>query len=107
MTVSIFEFTDIADESGDVIWPPATRTEGATLGAYTRVSNGKSIRALLVCNDDGTTGIRVRIATASTGQDATQYDVFIAANDSRTFLIPRKDRTDASNALYVMAVADT
>lgn len=114
MTISIFEFGDIQEGgSGEPIWTTLTRRRTALALSNTYHSigeeDGKPVRAFIVSNDDGTTGARVRIATALTGQNADQGDIFIAANSTRTFTITRKDRDSSktTDRLYVTAVADT
>lgn len=70
---------------------------------------GKPVAAIVVSNDDGTTGARVRITRESTGEDAEQGDIFIAANSTRTFYVTRKQRDaqKTTDRLYLKAVADT
>ncbi len=111
MTISIFEFSDINEQSGEPLWDTLVRRRTAQALSNTYFSIGETayVRAFIVSNDDGTTGARVRVGTASTGTDADQGDVLIAANSTRTFLITRKARTttNATNRIYINAVADT
>jgi hypothetical protein len=112
MTISIFEFSDIEPGTNEPLWDTLVRrTAGVALAnTYTQVGETAPIKAIVISNDDGTTGARVRFHTASSGGDASQADIFIAANSTRTFLIRRKRRstTDGpTDDLYVNAVADT
>lgn len=111
MTISIFEFTDTDPYSGEPLWPAFRRTAAHALSnTYLRLGETGSIAAFIISNDDGTTGARVRVGNAGSGQDATQADIFIAANSTQTFYVTRKDRgltTGASNAIYINAVADS
>lgn len=65
------------------------------------------IRLVRVSNDDGTTGIRFRITTAGSGQDATQADQYVAPNSYADVVIHRKDRSQSGNKLWITALADT
>lgn len=109
MTISIFEFTDINEETGDVIWPAKTRSASQALDAYVpaTVGIGSGIRAVIIYNDSGTTGIHVRIATAASGQAATQSDLYIGPDGMGKILLQRKDRSQSNNLLFVHATADT
>lgn len=111
MTISIFEFQNTDPYSGEPLWPAFRRTAGHALSnTYLRLCETGSIAAFIISNDDGTTGARVRVGTASSGEDATQADVYIGPNSTRTFYVTRKDRgltTATANAIYINAVADS
>ena len=112
MTISIFEFTDICETSDAPLWPAARRRDAQAIAAtYHSIGevDGTPIRAFIVSNDDGTTGVRVRVGTASSGTDATQADIYIAPNSDRLFVIRRKQRDAAktTDRIYINAVADT
>lgn len=115
MTFSLLQFMD-ASESDGPIWPPQIRLTGQALtNTYVQLANSAAdgtgtyhpIRLIRISNDDGTTGIRFRISTASSGQDATQADQFIAANSYTDVLIHRKKRDAAGDKLWITALADT
>jgi hypothetical protein len=76
---------------------------------YLSIGETYPTAAFIISNDDGTTGARVRVGTASSGENADQGDVFIAANSMMTFRIPRKrrDTSETTNRIYINAVADT
>lgn len=108
MTISIFEFLDVNEATGDPIWPAARRRVAQALSAtYLQIGEeaGKEIRAVMVYNDSSTTGVHLRVTKVSTGEDADQGDPYIGPDGKATFLIQRKDRT-TTNPLYVNAVAD-
>lgn len=65
------------------------------------------IRLVRISNDDGTTGIRFRITTAGSGQDATQADQYVGPNSFTDVLIHRKNRSETGNKLWITALADT
>ena len=107
MTISIFEYADINEASGDAIHPHhRRRTAQALTATYLAIGETALTRCVEVYNDSATTGVHVRVATASSGQDATQGDYYIGPDAVGTFLIQRKDRS-ATNLLYINAVADT
>lgn len=110
MTMTVFEFSDLDHYSGEPQWPAHTVTRAhGVANNYLQFGTAKPTIAIIVSNDDGTTGIRVRIGVVGTGDDATQTDVFIAANSTRTFYIIRKRRTAAETTddLWINAVADS
>ena len=116
MTISLYEFTDVDEGSGEPIFPPQIRLAGqAIANTYLQLANAAvdgsgayyPIRLVRIMNDDGTTGIRFRITTAGSGQDATQADQFVAANSYTDVLIHRKDRSQTGNKLWITALADT
>ena len=107
MTFSVLEFQDINEATGDVIYPAIRRRTGQALSAtYAQIGETALVRAILVYNDSNTTGIHLRVTTASSAQDATQGDPYIGPDQSAIFLIQRKDRS-ATNPIYINAVADT
>lgn len=79
----------------------------ALTNTYYKLSTTLPIRAVLVYNEDGTTGIHVRVATAASGQDAAQGDPYIGPNESAYFLIHRKQRAGSTDGIWVTALADT
>lgn len=114
MTISVFEFSDIDETgSGEPHWDTLTRRRAAQALSNTYLSigeeSGKPVRAFVVSNDDGTTGVRVRIGTAASGTDADQGDIYIAPNSTRTFIIRRKQRDSSktTDRIYINAVADS
>lgn len=108
MTISIFEFTDTTEGNDAPLQPPIRRRTLQAIGAalWYPIGDTASVKAVTVSNDDGTTGVRVRI-TSNQSDAANQGDVFIAANSDRTFYFHRKARTEAANLLYINAVADS
>jgi hypothetical protein len=107
VTFSVLEFTDINESTGDVIYPAIRRRTAQALSAtYAQIGETALVRAILVYNDSATVGIHLRVATASSGQDATQADPYIGPDQSAVFLIHRKDRS-TTNPCYINAVADT
>ena len=108
MTLSIYEFADLDDASGEPRWPEVRRRTALALSnTYHAVGETTPIAAIIVSNDDGTTGARVRFSSASSGANADQGDIFIAANSTATFRFPRKRRTETGDLLFLNAVADT
>lgn len=110
MTMTILEFADINEATGDPVYPAhRRRTAQALSNTYISIGETYPTRAILVVNDDATTGIRLRIGTASSGEDATQADPYIGPDESGYFLIPRKRRsaTETTDRIYINAVADT
>lgn len=113
MTISIFEFGAVSDESGEPLWDTLTRRRVAQALSNTYLAigeeDGKPVRAFIISNDDGTTGARVRVGSAGSGTNADQGDIFIAANSTRTFVITRKQRdaTKTTDRIYINAVADS
>lgn len=111
MTISIFEYGAVDPASGAPLEDTLVRRRVAQALSNTYLSIGETgpVACFIVSNDDGTTGARVRIGTASSGTDADQGDIFIAANSTRTFYVTRKRRTTAetTNRIYINAVADT
>jgi diaminopimelate epimerase len=108
MTISIFEFTDVTPGNNSPIYPALRRRTLQAIGAgvWTQICETGSVAAVVVSNDDGATGVRVRITQNQTDA-ANQGDVFIAANSDRTFIMARKVRSATDNVLYINAVADT
>lgn len=116
MTFSLLQFTDVSEGNDDPVYPPQIRLTGQALAnTYVQLANSAAdgsgtyypIRAIVISNDDGTTGIRFRISTASSGQDATQSDIYIGPNSDRKILIHRKNRSETGNKLWITALADT
>jgi hypothetical protein len=111
MTISIFEYGAIDPYSGAPLEDTLVRRRVAQALSNTYLSIGETgaVACFVVSNDDGTTGARVRIGTASSGTNADQGDIFIAVNSTRTFYVTRKSRTAAqtTDRLYINAVADT
>lgn len=110
MTISIFEFGDINESSGDPVFPAhRRRTAQALSNTYVSIGETAPTRGVLVSNDDGSTGVRIRIGTASSGEDADQSDIYIPANGTAFFIIHRKrrDTSETTNRIYINAVADT
>ena len=111
MTISIFEFSDIDETTGEPLWDTLVRRRvtQALSNTYLQIGETYPVKAVVISNDDGSTGVHIRFHTASTGGDAGQGDIYIGANADRTFLIRRKRRnsTDGpTDDLYVNAVAD-
>lgn len=113
MTFSLLQFTDVTEGNNSPIFPPQIRlTALALTNTYQQLgvdgsSNNFPIRAIRVMNDDGTTGIHFRIATASSSQDAGQSDQYLGPNSYVDILIHRKDISVAGNKLWITALADT
>lgn len=116
MTFSLIQFTDVSEGNDDPVWPPQIRLVGQALSnTYIQLANSAAdgsgtyypIRAIYISNDDGTTGIRFRIATAGSGQDAGQSDIYIGPNSDRKIILHRKDRSVSGNKLWITAVADS
>lgn len=113
MTISILQFTDVSPGNEDPVYPAQIRLTGKALSAtYHQLgvdgsNNTFAIRGVLIYNDSNTTGIHVRVATASSGQDADQGDVYVGPDQTAYFLIHRKDISKTGNKLWVNAVADT
>lgn len=109
MTLTVYEFTDVA-ESGDPLYPPVRRRVTQALSnTYISIGETAPVRAVLVYNDSSTTGIHLRIGTASSGENADQSDPYIGPDESAFFMIARKRRTTAetTDRIYINAVADT
>lgn len=101
------EYADINEATGDVVHPFVRRRTAQALSAtYIQIGETALVRAFIVYNDSSTTGVHIRVATAASGQDATQADPYLGPDQSATFLVQRKERT-ATNPLYINAVADT
>jgi len=116
MTISLFQFTDITEGNDSPVFPPQIRLAGqAIANTYLQLCNTAvdgsgtyyPIRLIRVSNDDGTTGIRFRIATAGSGQDATQADQYVGPNSYTDIVIHRKVRSAAADKLWITALADT
>lgn len=113
MTMTVYQFTDVTPGNEDPVYPAQIRlTAQALSNTYLKLgvdgsSNVFPIRGVLVYNDSGTVGIHVRIATASSGQDAGQGDTYIGPDQTGYFLIHRKLRTSSADWLYLTAIADT
>ena len=109
MTITVLEFTDVNEGTGDPIYPAFRRRTAQALDSYVQVGETGSIRAVLIYNDSGSTGIHLRVCTASSAQAATQSDPYIGPDESAYFIVARKDRTVATAAsqLWVYATADT
>ncbi len=66
MTISVFEFEQINESSGDPVYPAHRRRVAQALSnTYLSIGETFPTRGVLVSNDDGTTGARIRIGTAS------------------------------------------
>jgi len=97
----------VLETSGDPIYPAVRRRTAQALSAtYAQIGETTLVRAVLIYNDSSTTGIHLRVASAASGQDATQADPYIGPDGIAYFLIQRKDRS-TTNPLYINAVADT
>ena len=108
MTMTILQFTDINESTGDPIFPAQVRAVTQALSnTYYKLSTSLPIRAVLIYNDSDSTGIHVRVATAASGQDADQSDPYIGPDESGYFLIHRKQRAGSTDGIWVTAVADT
>lgn len=111
--MTVYQFTDVTPGNEDPVYPAQIRATGQALSnTYYQLGadgsgNAYAVRGVLIYNDSNTTGIHVRIATASSGQDATQGDTYIGPDATGYFLIHRKDLSKTGNKLYVTAVADT
>lgn len=108
MTMTIMQFTDINESTGDPIYPAQVRAVGQALtNTYYPLSTTLPIRAVLIYNDSNTTGIHVRVATAASGQDAAQGDPYVGPDESAYFLIHRKQRAGSTDGIWITALADT
>lgn len=111
--MTVLQFSDVSPGNEDPIYPAQIRLTGQALSnTYLQLgidgsSNHFPIRGVLIYNDSATAGIHVRVATAASGQDAGQGDVYIGPDQTGWFLIHRKDITVTGNKLYLTAVADT
>lgn len=107
MTLSVYEFANINEATGDVIYPfHRRRTAQALANTYIQCGETALTRAIMVYNDSGTIGVHLRVGTASSGEDASQSDPYIGPDGAAVFLIDRKDRA-TTNPIYINAVADT
>ena len=110
MTISIFEFEQINESSGDPVYPAHRRRVAQALSnTYLSIGETYPTRGVLVSNDNGTTGARIRIGTASSGENADQGDLYIPPNGTAFFIIARKQRdtSKTTDRIYINAVADT
>jgi hypothetical protein len=111
MTISIFEYGAHDPCSGEPLVDTLVRRRvtQAIANAYHSLGETGAISCFVVSNDDGTTAVRVRIGAASSGEDAGQGDILIAANSTRTFYVTRKRRTatETTDRLYINGVADS
>ena len=114
MALTILEFGDVNEATGDPIYPPVNRRTNLNNGLHHAIgldqnyNNGQPypVRGVLVYT---TANVHLRVTRENNAAaNADQNDPFIAADGTAFFLVQRKDRAAGrGNELYLNAVADT